>query len=578
MARMIPPVIDPRTPSPGEKEIYARLRDDPGTRDWTVLHSVDIPKHVFQTVGEADFVVLIPGKAVVCIEVKGHQKVIRKDGAWYLGSDPNPDFKGPFKQAREAMESIRKSVGQKAELSNVPFTYVVMFPFVSRIDQVMPGEWLPWQLVTEDDLHSRSIGEVLTSVANSERTRLRSVGSAKWFTPNGGNPTVKQCVGIVNILRPDFELLETPATLRKRMETEIRRCTEEQFTCLDAMESNDRVIFRGPGGTGKTVLALEAARREAIRGRRVLLLCYNRLLSKQLSREVEGFEGLVEVSTIDALLLSIAGRPDVPQFPESTQFWRETLPTTALERLLDGEGCNTADVLIMDEAQDALRDSYIDVLDLVLVDGWRAGRWRIFGDFENQAIYGKTDLGLDRVRSLAVHPPEYELRVNCRNSPRISEFVQLLGGLTPGYTRVLRQDNYVAPRIRYYTNKRSEAEALEGTLDELLNDGFSPGDIVVLSPFKEGSCAKSIEHTYRNATMVPVEESSPSSIGYGTIYSFKGLESHVVILTDIDELHSDEAKALFYTGITRAMDRLIVLADSSLQSEVVSLVTARVTS
>lgn len=63
MARMIPPSFDPAvTPSPGEREVFQRLRDDPGTEGWTVLHSLGIALHPRQIQGEADFVIIVPGK------------------------------------------------------------------------------------------------------------------------------------------------------------------------------------------------------------------------------------------------------------------------------------------------------------------------------------------------------------------------------------------------------------------------------------------------------------------------------------------------------------------------------------
>ncbi len=55
MARMVPPVIPASCPSPGEREIFTRLKDEPGTKDWIVLHSLDIANHLRQIAGEADF-------------------------------------------------------------------------------------------------------------------------------------------------------------------------------------------------------------------------------------------------------------------------------------------------------------------------------------------------------------------------------------------------------------------------------------------------------------------------------------------------------------------------------------------
>ena len=51
VARMIPPVIPVSCPSPGEREIFTCLRDEPGTKDWIVLHSLDIAHHLRQVVG-----------------------------------------------------------------------------------------------------------------------------------------------------------------------------------------------------------------------------------------------------------------------------------------------------------------------------------------------------------------------------------------------------------------------------------------------------------------------------------------------------------------------------------------------
>jgi len=88
MARMIPAAIDLKTPSPGEKDVFRRLASDPIASDWTVIHSLDLPHHVRQISGELDFVVLIPGKGILCLEVKASSSIARRDGIWYYGKGP----------------------------------------------------------------------------------------------------------------------------------------------------------------------------------------------------------------------------------------------------------------------------------------------------------------------------------------------------------------------------------------------------------------------------------------------------------------------------------------------------------
>ena len=124
MARMIPAVIDASHSPPGEVEIFTLLRDRaPGS--WTVLHSLDLPQHKRQIEGEADFLVLIPGVAAICLEVKSHQRVLRDaSGLWRLGQE-QPTARSPFRQAADAMHSIRRRASEHPGLEAVPFLSVV---------------------------------------------------------------------------------------------------------------------------------------------------------------------------------------------------------------------------------------------------------------------------------------------------------------------------------------------------------------------------------------------------------------------------------------------------------------------
>ena len=48
MARMIPAELDGSTQSPGEIDIYRRLKDDPAADNWTVIHSLNVTDHATQ--------------------------------------------------------------------------------------------------------------------------------------------------------------------------------------------------------------------------------------------------------------------------------------------------------------------------------------------------------------------------------------------------------------------------------------------------------------------------------------------------------------------------------------------------
>ena len=78
---MIPSYLSPDVISRGEKEIFEILSSSPGTEDWIVLHSLNIPQHLTRPHHEIDFVVLAPGYGIFCLEVKSGD-VSRKEGIW----------------------------------------------------------------------------------------------------------------------------------------------------------------------------------------------------------------------------------------------------------------------------------------------------------------------------------------------------------------------------------------------------------------------------------------------------------------------------------------------------------------
>ena len=61
---------------------------------------------------------------------------------------------------------------------------------------------------------------------------------------------------------------------------------------------------------------------------------------------------------------------------------------------------------------------------------------------------------------------------------------------------------------------------------------------------------------------------SNDHLRFCTIHSFKGLESEVVILTDVEEVNGDSSRLLNYTGISRAKVRLYLFYDQEIEGEV----------
>ncbi|MBW7881655.1 MAG: NERD domain-containing protein [Caldilineaceae bacterium] len=565
---MIPAQIYMGNPSPGEKEIFRRLADDPHTDEWIVLHSLDIADHIERMAGEADFVVIVPQKGVLCLEIKAALSIRREEGLWYYGSKTTPDKRGPFKQASQAMHSIRQRLLKKSRnLASIPIWSAVVFPYV-RFD-IRSGEWHQWQVIDGAGLRRKPISLLIVQVLEEAR-KLLEEKSAPWFDKSGNEPTLSQCEEIAKILRPDFEIFEPPRKKLERLDQEAKQYTEEQFVALDAMAANPRVVFSGPAGTGKTVLAIEAARRSRAAGNRVLFLCYNRLLGQHLDAETAAIQPEVTVRTLHKHMLEVTGA-NLHGKIRSSRFWHETLPQMAIDSLLEDETERFLyDEIIVDETQDLLRNDYLDFIDLSLKGGLNAGKWKFFGDFEKQAIYeSNAEISIGEAISTRFgNPPQYALRVNCRNVPRIATLVHLLGDLNPEYSRILRPDDGIEPEIIYYADERDQQRRLLETIAKLKREGFAYSDIAVLSPKAPHKAITSTVNSSSGVIFASLEHARKNQIRCGSIHAFKGMESSAVIVTDVETISGEQAISLFYTAMTRALHRLFILAHDNVRCDV----------
>lgn len=572
MARMIPSSINPENvASPGEREVFRRLQKDPTTANWIVLHSLDVANHRKQVAGEVDFVAIVPQKGVLCIEVKACSQLRREAGLWYYGSDPVPDSRGPFKQAAESMHSLRNRLKQRdPDLGHIVFWSAAIFPYVEFMTE--SEEWHSWQVIDSRLFRSRALGSSLEYVLEQARRFLSHQKTASWFNPHSSEPTAKQCDLIAQLLRPSFEFFESPKVRTQRLESELKHYTQEQFVALDAMEANERVIFEGPAGTGKTMLAVEAARRGSLAGRKVLLICFNRLLGQWLIDQTRVLQPQVTLTTLHSHMLAASG---VRSTTNDSAFWQDELPAMAIDKMLEIDREEFLfDELIVDEAQDILHNNYLDFLDLSLKGGLATGRWRFFGDFAKQTIYGSKGISLEKFRSeRAPLVSLYSLRTNCRNTPRVADLVRLLGDGEPEYSRVLRPDDRVDPELYYYKDNEDQKRLLIKTLERLFDSGYSGQDIVVLSTRGTTTCiASQIGSEPWSSRLKPFATTTSGHIGYCSIHGFKGLESPAVIITDIEQLEDrDRSWSLFYIAATRCLQKLVILMHRNVQEDITKM-------
>jgi len=146
MARMIPPQVPAKTPF-SERRIFDLLRSDSATETWIVLHSLGLRRTAIGPYGEIDLVILIPGKGLVCLEVKGGE-VSCMNGIWRTQNRATGVTellkKSPYLQARENMFALKKAMTEKFgaldPASACPASYAVVFPDVFGIPRAPDSE------------------------------------------------------------------------------------------------------------------------------------------------------------------------------------------------------------------------------------------------------------------------------------------------------------------------------------------------------------------------------------------------------------------------------------------------------
>ena len=169
----------------------------------------------------------------------------------------------------------------------------------------------------------------------------------------------EQMADLVQFMRGDFEKLPSLGVTFELVEQQMIRLAARQCAILDALARNQRMIIEGSAGTGKTLLAVECARRHAAQGRRVLFVCFNRLLADHLNVYAarHGLTHGVSIDTLHGHCLSVIRAAGLSIARDNTEreLYRDNIPQQmreALGRLIDFKPW---DVLVVTRARTSPR-------------------------------------------------------------------------------------------------------------------------------------------------------------------------------------------------------------------------------
>lgn len=501
------------TSSNAERRMFDQLRaafSRPDQNGWFAMHSLNLPRHEYKRFGEIDFVIC-GADGLFVIEVKGG-RVSCHDGIWETTNrygETERLRESPFKQAEGALHGLRGKL--PASLSNVFVVgYGVVMPDVERLPD--SAEWD--RAVLADGRDFRQFEKWLERLIRYWRAKA----TRKTVAPPSQLNLLQQ------YLRPDFEAVVPLHVSAHEVEIRIARLTEDQLRLIDVVEANPRVICSGGAGTGKTMLALELAKRWGASGMKTALACHSPWLKRFLER-----------NAVPGLIVGLAGSI------------RVAAKRASIEKF---------DALIVDEGQDILNMDALAQLDSCLHGGISEGRWCFFHDANNQSGLCGSYMPDAYEYLESICPVRIPLKTNCRNSLPILQRIQSDLDADVGNSGV---GDGPAVREVCVADADSAIQALEKELHHLVDvEGFNPGDIVVLSPLPfVQSWASSLSENLRDSISV-LDDASPRNmdrhtVGFAQIGDFKGLESEVVVLVDMPRPgHSETLRSLHYVGMSRA--------------------------
>ena len=367
-------------------------------------------------------------------------------------------------------------------------------------------------------------------------------------------------------------------------------------------------VLRGVAGSGKTLVLAHRARylHKHWPSRRILVLCYNRVLANALSTMMTPGDRL-EVTNVDRLAYRLAGRDGHRGPPDFEALVLEA--EKQAKRLRDSE---RYDVVLVDEAQDLdfqrLNLAYSMLKsDRLRPDPARPDRDNFVMAYDvAQNVYSRGGArwnppGVDaQGRPRTARGRTIVFRRNYRNTREILEFaMHFLAGSPDWSSASVDLDDPAAlippeaakrsgprPSLTACRDLRGEAETIAARVWAMLHSGVAVHDIAVL--YGSSELERELQAAFSSRGLPYFHVQQRDSRGWqinrdkavqvrdrvrtSTLTGIKGLEFSRVLVGGVNQVHVRDieegnqfqaAKSQLYAAMTRAMDELEVTMSGS---------------
>ncbi len=564
-----------RSSTPGERRFYARmaaiLQDDPS---WLCYYEPWLGN------GHPDFLLLHPNIGIVIVEIKDYLEsslvTPNQSGNWeFLQGGTTGAVTNPFDQLHKYYKTAQARVDHCQFPPHIiaPIVLVAVFsnireesPKGRAIEQVVPNSI---HLAFVKNVHSkRTLGDFLAGLP-----RLETLLSPKDITVLRAN------------FVPSARLAEQ--TQKKladyyRYDDQVKMLDYEQEELAKRLGEGHRLFF-GVAGSGKTVLLIARARylKEQHPDWRILILCYNRLLSQWITQLLipTDFTPPILVATfhkwakdhVESAGIEFSGRyrqayEAAERLGTKNAFFEKIVPQM-LGDVLDHAPIPPYNAILIDEAQDFTLEwlrLVVRCLDtitnslLIACDGLQGIYARNRYHWSDAGIAAKGRV----VRLTRSYRNPAEIG-RCAAQVLPSNLLALLG--TSDEFLATNEFSGGAGSVELFiaADRSEEYQCVAASIQrEIVR--YKP--ILVL--FQQNLAHRRNIHPLFNLlanlgisyTLLRNYRPHGSAVLIGTNFGTKGLEASAVYIPEIDSYETPEQLQLLYVGMTRATHKLVLSA------------------
>lgn len=530
MAKIIPSNIklDEFHNSYGEYQIYKALSQL--SDDYIVFYSLHWNKKEKNMVswGESDFTIFHPKRGILVVEVKSGE-IYCKNGEWSqinTRTKEQKNMKDPMVQAERSkytfIDLLEKNINLGREYR---VECAVWFTMAESYNQLgtLPPNYSEGNLLIKKDL-------------NNIEKAVKRVFDYYNFKENSFYDKNDEA-NVIRTLSPEFNVIMSISNIMEEAEYYFNRMTREQVRLIEYLDEQRVAAIQGGAGTGKTMLAIEKARRllqnPETQKDKVLFLCFNEFLYKYLSEKYKEELPNTYFFSMDKLVKK--------HYEIKGQY-------STLEEKLDFLN-NYSDYnwdykhIIIDEGQDFTQDEISVLYTIAEIED---SCFYVFYD-KNQLVNKEGSISIlstDRIECRLV------LSTNCRNTKSIASSANKILGIKKYKLR----DNVQGEKPIFYIISKND-QILSKLYDEIkryVNNGISISKIVILTVNTENKSILAGHSKIGNYTIT--HNLGEKGILFTTARKYKGLEAEVVIVIDIEKKTFDDEikKKVMHVGASRA--------------------------